>query len=41
LISGASRDDVIGQLERLGKLREQGILSDEEFQAQKAKLLNS
>jgi hypothetical protein len=32
-------DDMIAQLEKLGKLHEQGILTDEEFAAQKAKLL--
>ena len=32
-------DDVITQLERLGALRAQGILTEEEFNAQKAKLL--
>lgn len=31
--------DVISQLERLGALKAQGILTEEEFQAQKAKLL--
>jgi hypothetical protein len=34
-------DDVVSQLERLAKLREQGILSDEEFTAQKEKILGS
>lgn len=34
------QDDVITQLERLGALHAQGILTDEEFAAQKAKLLN-
>ena len=33
------QDDVISQLERLGALKAQGILTEEEFQAQKAKLL--
>jgi hypothetical protein len=33
--------DVIGQLEKLGELHAQGILTDEEFAGQKAKLLNS
>jgi hypothetical protein len=33
------QDDVITQLERLGALHAQGILTDEEFAAQKAKLL--
>jgi hypothetical protein len=32
-------DDVIEQLQKLGQLRDQGILTDAEFQAQKAKLL--
>ncbi len=31
--------DVISQLERLGALKAQGILTEEEFAAQKAKLL--
>jgi type II secretory pathway pseudopilin PulG len=35
----AAQDDVITQLERLGALKAQGILTEEEFQAQKAKLL--
>ncbi len=32
-------DDPIAQIERLGALHAQGILTDEEFSAQKAKLL--
>ena len=32
-------DDMIAQLEKLGQLRDKGILTDEEFAAQKAKLL--
>lgn len=32
--------DVVGQLERLAALRDKGVLSPEEFAAQKAKLLN-
>jgi hypothetical protein len=32
-------DDKIEQLKQLGELHEQGILTDEEFAAQKAKLL--
>jgi hypothetical protein len=32
-------DDTIAQLERLAALKEQGILTDAEFDAQKAKLL--
>jgi Bacterial PH domain/Short C-terminal domain len=31
--------DLVSQIERLGRLREQGHLTDEEFQAQKEKLL--
>lgn len=33
--------DVIDQLKRFAELREQGILTEEEFQAQKAKLLSA
>lgn len=32
--------DVIEKLERLGKLRDQGVLTEDEFQAEKARLLN-
>jgi hypothetical protein len=32
-------NDVISQLERLAKLKEQGILTEEELQAQKKKIL--
>jgi len=35
----ASEESLIDQLKQLGELREQGILTDEEFAAQKAKLL--
>jgi len=35
----APEEDVISQLERLGALKAQGILTEEEFAAQKAKLL--
>jgi hypothetical protein len=35
----APQDDVITQLERLGALKAQGLLTEEEFAAQKAKLL--
>ena len=34
-----SGDEILARLERLAKLREQGILSDEEFQAAKKKIL--
>lgn len=37
--SPAVQDDVISQLERLGALKAQGLLTEEEFAAQKAKLL--
>ena len=32
-------DDMIAQLEKLGALHDKGILTDEEFAAQKAKIL--
>jgi hypothetical protein len=35
----ASEDDTLAQLERLGNLKAQGILTEEEFAAQKAKIL--
>jgi hypothetical protein len=34
-----STDDVIEQLQKLGTLRDSGVLTDEEFAQQKAKLL--
>ncbi len=37
--SPARRDDVITQLERLGTLKAQGLLTEQEFAAQKARLL--
>jgi hypothetical protein len=37
--AGGVSDDTVAQLERLGKLKQEGILTDEEFAAQKAKLL--
>jgi hypothetical protein len=37
----APEEDVITQLERLGALKAQGILTEEEFAAQKAKLLGA
>jgi hypothetical protein len=41
--SSASADmaDKLSQLERLGQLKAQGILTDEEFEAQKQKILAS
>lgn len=35
----AAQSDVVGQLEKLGSLRDAGILTDEEFAAKKAELL--
>jgi len=32
-------DDIVGKIERLGELRAQGVLSDEEFSAAKARLI--
>lgn len=37
--SPAMQEDVITQIERLGALKAQGLLTEEEFAAQKAKLL--
>ena len=37
----ASSGDTIAQLKELGELKAQGILTDEEFAAQKAKILGS
>lgn len=36
-----SQDDVINQLQKLGELKAQGILTEEEFAAQKAKILGT
>ena len=38
--SGAGTDDKIEQLKKLGELHSSGILTDEEFAAEKAKILN-
>ena len=38
---GGISDDAIQQLKELGALKEQGILTDEEFVAQKAKILGT
>jgi hypothetical protein len=35
----SGEDDMLAQLEKLGKLHDSGVLTDEEFAAQKAKLL--
>jgi hypothetical protein len=37
--AGGGEEDTISQLERLAQLKAQGILTDEEFAAQKAKVL--
>lgn len=39
--SGGMSNDVIEQLGKLGQLHEQGVLTDDEFAAQKQKLLQS
>jgi hypothetical protein len=36
----AAESDMIAQLKQLAELKDQGILTEEEFAAQKAKLLN-
>jgi len=38
--SGRSQGDYLAQLEKLAQLKEKGVLSDEEFQTQKVKLLS-
>ena len=38
--SVAGKDDIVSQLERLADLKERGILTEEEFNQQKAKLLS-
>ena len=37
----ASTEDMVSQLKSLAELKDQGILTDEEFAAQKAKILNA
>ncbi|MFI2487873.1 SHOCT domain-containing protein [Promicromonospora kroppenstedtii] len=37
--ASSGSEDVIAQLERLGKLRDEGVLTDAEFSAQKARIL--
>ena len=39
--AAAAQGDTISQLERLGALKAQGILTEEEFEAQKARLLGT
>jgi hypothetical protein len=37
--AGPSTDDKLGQLKQLGELKTAGVLTDAEFEAQKAKIL--
>jgi hypothetical protein len=37
--AGGTTDDQLAQLEKLGELHQQGILTDEEFSAKKAQIL--
>jgi hypothetical protein len=39
--AGGITDDAIAQIQKLGELKTQGLLSDEEFEAQKRKLLGA
>ena len=39
--AGGITDDTIAQIQKLGQLKEQGLITDEEFDAQKRKLLGS
>ena len=39
--AGGITDDAIDQIQKLGALKEQGLLTDEEFEAQKRKLLGT
>ncbi|HEY0392833.1 MAG TPA: SHOCT domain-containing protein [Solirubrobacterales bacterium] len=39
--AAAPQESTIDQLKELGQLREQGILTEEEFAAQKAKILSA
>src|SRR5262245_1304484 len=36
-----NKDDVLHRLEKLGSLRQQGLITDEEFQRMKSKLISS
>lgn len=36
---GNAGTDTVGQLERLGRLKEQGLINEEEFEQQKRKIL--
>jgi membrane protease subunit (stomatin/prohibitin family) len=39
--SGGISDDLVSQLEKLGKLKDEGVLTQDEFDAQKKKLLEA
>lgn len=39
--AGGITDDAIAQIQKLGELKTQGLLTDEEFEAQKRKLLGA
>jgi hypothetical protein len=39
--SGGITDDAIEQIQKLGELKSQGLITDEEFEAQKRKLLGA
>lgn len=39
--AGDAMSSKLAQLEQLGKLKEQGVLSDAEFEVQKSRILNS
>jgi len=39
--AGGITDDAIAQIQKLGELKSQGLITDEEFEAQKRKLLGA
>jgi hypothetical protein len=39
--AGGITDDAIEQIQKLGELKEQGLITDDEFEAQKRKLLEA
>lgn len=39
--AASSTDDRLAQLKQLGELRSQGVLTDQEFEQQKSRILNS
>jgi hypothetical protein len=38
-VTATVNDDMIGKIEKLGKLKEQGLITEEEFQTQKQRIL--